>query len=133
MSHENVEIVRRGFDAFNGRDLDAFLALFDPDVEFTAYAMQLEGGDPYRGHEGIRAWWENILAVYPDFRAEIDDVRDVGDLTITRLRIHGRGVESDAPMDQEVWQVVRIREGQGIFLRFFSSEAEALEAVGMVE
>jgi hypothetical protein len=83
--------------------------------------------------EGIRAWWENILAVYPDFRAEIDDVRDVGDLTITRLRIHGRGVESDAPMDQEVWQVVRIREGQGIFLRFFSSEAEALEAVGMVE
>ena len=44
MSQENVEIVRRGFDAFNRRDLDAFLALFDPDVEFTAYAMQSELG-----------------------------------------------------------------------------------------
>ena len=36
-------------------------------------------------------------------------------------------------MDQELWQVVRIREGKGIFLRFFGSEAEALESVGLVE
>jgi ketosteroid isomerase-like protein len=133
MSQQNDELVRRALDAFNRRELEAFLAFLDPDVEFTAYSMQLEGGDPYRGHEGVRAWWENILAVYPDFSVEIEDVREFGDLTITRLRMNGRGVESGAAMDQEVWQVVRIREGQGTVVRFFGSEVDALEAAGLSE
>ena len=35
MSQENVEIVRRVFDAFNRRDIPAFLELLDPDVEWV--------------------------------------------------------------------------------------------------
>jgi len=130
MSQENVELVRRAFDAFNRRDLSAFLALCHPDVEFVTYAMQLEGGDPYRGHEGIRDWWEGLLAVYPDFRADIEDIQDLGDLIITRARMHGRGVESAAPMDQEVWQVGRPRDGKVIGWHWFSNEADAREAAG---
>ena len=133
MSQENVELVRRAYDAFNRRDLDALLALCHPDVEFISYAMQVEGGDPYRGYQGVRGWWESLLAVYPDFRADIEDVRDLGDLTITRVRMYGRGVESDAPMDQTVWQVARPRDGKVSEWRFFSSEAEALEAAGLRE
>jgi ketosteroid isomerase-like protein len=33
MSQENVDLVRRAVDAFNRRDLDAFVALTDDDVE----------------------------------------------------------------------------------------------------
>ena len=33
MSEENVEIVLRGVDAFNRRDVEAFAALGTPDVE----------------------------------------------------------------------------------------------------
>jgi ketosteroid isomerase-like protein len=133
MSQDNAELVRRTFDAFNRRDLDAFLALCHRDVEFVAYAMQLEGGDPYCGHEGVRAWWGTIFAVYPDFRADIEELRDLGDLTITRVRMHGRGVESDAPMDQEVWLVARPRDGKVIWWRFFRIESEAFEAAGLRE
>ncbi len=35
MSQENVELVYRVIDAFNRRDLGAYLVLMDPDVEFT--------------------------------------------------------------------------------------------------
>jgi ketosteroid isomerase-like protein len=131
MSHANVERVYRAYDAFNGRDIDAFLALCDPDLEFISYVMQVEGGEPYRGHEGVRDWWESLLAVYPDFTTEIEEVRERGDLTITRACIHGRGLESDAPMDQTVWQVAEQRHGRVIWWRFTSSEAEALEAAGL--
>src|SRR5262245_3666484 len=55
MSQDNVELARRAYDAFNRRDLDAFLALCHADVEFISYAMQLEGGDPYQGPECVRA------------------------------------------------------------------------------
>jgi hypothetical protein len=52
-------------DAFNRRDLDAFLSLCDPDVEFISYLARVEGGEPYRGYDGVRSWWERLLAVYP--------------------------------------------------------------------
>ena len=30
MSEENVEVFRRGIEAYNRRDIDAFLEMFDP-------------------------------------------------------------------------------------------------------
>lgn len=56
VSQENVELHQRAYDAFNRRDLDAFLALIDPDVKFSSLLMQVEGGNPYRGHDGVRSW-----------------------------------------------------------------------------
>jgi ketosteroid isomerase-like protein len=41
MSEENVDQARRGYDALNRRDLDAFLALMDPEVEFTTRFAQM--------------------------------------------------------------------------------------------
>ena len=60
--------------------------------------MQVEGGEPYRGHDGVRSWWEGLFGVYPDFIAEIEDARDRGDLTNVRLRMHGHGAGSNVPM-----------------------------------
>jgi len=48
MSQENVELVYRATDAFNRRDIDAFLALSEPDVEFIPRIAELEGGGSYR-------------------------------------------------------------------------------------
>lgn len=131
MSQEAVDLLRRAVDAFNRRDLDAFLALCDPDVEFISYLMQVEGGGPYHGHDGVRSWWERLLAVYPDFRVEIESARDLGNRTMARMRAHGRGVESDAPIDQTLWQVAEYRRGKVIWWRFVSTEAGALEAAGL--
>jgi hypothetical protein len=46
MSQENVELSHRANDAFNRRDLDAFLALMDPGVEFTPYERAIQGLGP---------------------------------------------------------------------------------------
>src|SRR4030095_8260786 len=79
MSQENVERLHRGYDAFNRRDLDAFLALMDPEVELMTRFMELEGDPYYRGHDGVREWWRALLAVFPDFNSEVLNVRDLGD------------------------------------------------------
>src|SRR5215207_6888067 len=71
MSQENVERLYRAYDAFNRRDLDAYPALMDPEVELTPRIMELEGGSYYRGHDGVREWWRTLFAVFPDFSAEI--------------------------------------------------------------
>lgn len=55
----------RAVDAFNRRDLDASLALTDHDVELVPRAVGVEGGSPYRGDDGVRAWWKDLLDVSP--------------------------------------------------------------------
>ena len=133
MSQENVELVRRAFEAFNRRDIDSYLALCDADIEYFSRVVGLEGGSPYRGHDGIRSWWERLLAVSSDFRAEIEEVRDLGDVTVTRQRAFGHGRGSDVPMEQTQWNVTEWRDGKAVWGRVFLSETEALEAAGLRE
>jgi hypothetical protein len=71
MSEENVELLHRAIAAFNRRDLDGYLALQDSGVEFTPYERAVEGLGPYRGHAGIRTWWEESFAALPDLSSEL--------------------------------------------------------------
>jgi ketosteroid isomerase-like protein len=131
MSQEDVELTRRAHDAFNRRDLAGYLALHDPDVEFTPYEVAVQGGSPYRGHDGVRSWWEESLAVLPDLRSELDEVRDLGARVFARGRLYGQGAGSGASFERPLWQAAEWREGKLVWWRAFGSEAEALEAAGL--
>jgi ketosteroid isomerase-like protein len=133
MSQENVELLYEANDAFNRRDLDALLALADPDIEWFPRVAELEGGGPYRGHDGVRRWWESWLAVAPDFSVEVEDVGVLDDGTVARVRLRGHGVASGASMEETIWQFAEWRARKCVRYRTFESEAEALEAAGLKE
>jgi hypothetical protein len=133
MSEENVELTFRSADAVNRRDLDAYLALLDPEVELLPRILEVEGGGAYRGHEGVRTLWENLFGVFPDFKGEIEEVRDLGNVTVARVRMSGQGIGSDAPTKQLAWVVAEWRGKRVIWGRVCLSEAEALEAAGLRE
>ena len=133
MSQENVELHHRAIDAFNRRDLDAFLTLMDDDVEVVPRAGAMEGESSYRRHEGVRRWWNTVLDVFPDWNIEVLAVRDLGDLTVADLFVRGHGAGSGAPANQATWQMARWRRGKCVWWRFFETRAEALEAVGLSE
>jgi ketosteroid isomerase-like protein len=133
MSQENVELLRRFHAAFNRRDLDALLALHDPEVEVVSLRMKLEGGHPFQGHDGVRSWYASLLDVYPDFASEIEEVRELGEVTIARLRQYGHGRESDAPIELTVWHVTHVRNRKIVWWCAVRMEAEALEAAGLSE
>jgi ketosteroid isomerase-like protein len=46
-------LLRRAYDAFNARDVDAVVALMHPDVDWP---NAFEGGR-VRGHDEVRAYW----------------------------------------------------------------------------
>ena len=131
MSRENVELLHQAIDTFNRRDLDAYLATNDPDVEFTPYERAMEGLGPYRGHDGVRTWWEESFAVYPDLRAELYEVRALGDMTVARGRLRGTGAGSGASFERTLWLANEWRDKKVVWWRAFETEAEALEALGL--
>jgi ketosteroid isomerase-like protein len=131
MSEKNVELTYRVYDAFARRNLDALLALMDDDVEAVPMLVAMEGG--YRGHAGIRRWWENLLDVFPDYTGQVVEVRDLGQFTLGVLgvRAHGRG--SDTPFEDTIWQLLEWRNEKVVRWQVFLTEAEAFGAAGLRE
>jgi ketosteroid isomerase-like protein len=132
MSRENLELARRAIDAVNRQDLEALLALTDPEVVAVPRTLGVEGGT-YHGHDGVRTWWEGIFSAFPDFSVEAISLRGIGETTLANLRVRGHGEGSGAPFEDVIWQVARARNGRVVWWQTFGSESEALEAVGLSE
>jgi ketosteroid isomerase-like protein len=132
MSQENVDRVYQVADAFNRRDLDAFLAFWDEDAEFVSRLVAIEGG--YHGHDGIRRWWESLLDTWSDLTLEVVDLHAIGDdLTLATVILRGHGAGSDVPVEQMQWHVMRWRDKKAVWLKIYDAKAEAREAVGLSE
>ena len=131
MSEENVQLAYRVADAFNRRDWDAFLALMDDQVEVESRLVAMEGG--YHGHEGLRRWWNDFLGAFPDYTAEVEELRDLGDVTLAHVRGWGHSAASHTPIVDPFWQPIRWRDGKCVWWRNCSTEAEALKAAGLSE
>ena len=129
MSQENVDLMLASYDAFNRRDWDAFVALMDDEVEIESRLVAVEGG--YHGHEGLRRWWDDFLGTFPDYTLEIEELRDLGDVTLGHIRGWGHGSGSATPLVDPSWHPVRWRYGKVVWWRNCSTEAEAFEAVGL--
>ena len=131
MSQENVELAHQAYDAFNRRDWDALLALVDDEIELESRLAGMEGG--YHGHDGLRRWWDDFLGAFPDYTVEVEDLRDLGDVTLGHIRGWGHSAASDAPIVDPFWQPSRWLAGKCVWWRNCSTEAEALDAAGLRE
>ena len=129
MSQPDVELVCDSHEAFRNRELDRWLGYLHPDVEFTSLVLELEG--VHRGHEGAREWWDNVVAVFPDWRPQVEDARVVGDRVLLRIRSEGAGTGSGIEVDRAIWQVAEVRNGRLASWKFFRSEQEAAAAAAM--
>jgi ketosteroid isomerase-like protein len=128
MSEEHVERHHESIDAVNRRDLDAFLALMDGEVEAVSRIVAVEGG--LEGHNGIRHWWDSWFETFPDYEIEVVGMRDLGDVTIATISAVGHGAGSALPFEDNVWLACRWRDGKCTWWQVFRAEAEALEAAG---
>ena len=131
MGSENVDRYHGVLDTWNRGDLDGLVGMMDGAVEIFTVLAGVEGA--YRGHEGVRRWWQDFHNAFPDWNTELLAIRAVGDGTLAQLRLTGHGGESGVPIDQTIWHVVRWRDGKAVRVSRHDSEADALEAVGPPE
>ncbi|MGI8512553.1 MAG: nuclear transport factor 2 family protein [Solirubrobacteraceae bacterium] len=133
MSQENVEIVRRGYEAFARGGVEALMPFFTRDVVFHPFPEWVEENE-YRGHAGVRAvtsvWTDN----FDDFEFEVSELREVGDKVVMLGATVGRIQGSGVPIRQPLGAVYSdFRDGQVGEGRNFLTWQQALEAVGLSE
>ena len=132
MSQENIDAMRRGYDVFNRRDIDAWLEGFHPDVEVHDLA-EIPDAPVRRGHEALREWVAMMEGIWVDARYEPEEFIEAGEFVVVAVRAKGRGRGSGIPMDVPMFQVFEIQGGTVRRMWAYLDRAEALEAVGLSE
>ena len=132
MSQENVDIVRRAYDAFNRGDFEGWLAALDPDVELDERYIAPDA-EVYRGHDGVRRWGQRGLDAIGSPTFEVVRWVARGDVVVTDVIVHVRGVASGAETTARLAHAIRIRNQKAAYIGSFPTVDEALEAVGLRE
>ena len=133
MSQENVEIVRRAWEASVRRENEAALALYDAEVEIDLSGEQRVGTRAYYGLDGVQEYFRDWLSAFGDVRSEVDEWIDAGDQVIAMVRTYGRGKRSRVPVDMLEAHLWTVRDRKLRRLQTFATKAEALEAAGLRE
>ena len=132
MSQENVEIVRRMYDAFHDGDVDGALSHFDPDVLVDASKARPDVGIG-RGREHVNAVVTSWMAAWEEWREEIEEMRDLGSRVLVLSVQRGRGKGSGVEVEARYAMLYGLHAGEIISMRMYGDPADALEAVGLPE
>jgi ketosteroid isomerase-like protein len=131
MSEENLQIVQRGYEAYNRGDIDGTAADFAADCEYIPSGDLPGGRELVRGPEEYRRYIGWLQSEFDDARVEIHELEDAGEKVVASVTLRGRGQRSGAPASWNLWQVWTIRSGEVVRGQAFTSRVEALEAAGV--
>jgi ketosteroid isomerase-like protein len=128
-AERNIELIRRGFEAFGAGEVDTVLDFLDEEIEIYTAPGLLNTGT-YRGRDGYLTWLAQWLEAWDDYEAEPAELEPVGEshvLVTVHQRARGAGsgvaVEMDAHWAFEV-------EGERISrIHLFPERAQALAAI----
>ena len=131
MSQENVELARELTTVLNEEGVEAVLPYIHPDFEFSTPPQISLEPETYRGHDGLRRYFDQWSDAADQVRVVTDELFDAGDAVVfsAQLTARGRatGIETALPM-AGIWHV---RDGQAIGLDIFPTLDEAREAAGL--
>ena len=128
MPSDNVEIVRAAFGAFNEEGVEGILPMIHPEFEGTTPPELASEPDTYRGHEGMRRYFDSFYEVMDEIRWEAHGFERVGDRVVVPMTLRARGKTTGLAFGQEAAMVWSLSEGKAIGLQLYPTVEEARKA-----
>jgi ketosteroid isomerase-like protein len=132
MSEENVELIERFFELYNRRQIDAWVEMLAPDLEW-----HIDPEDPdattHHGTEAVKRhvlYWAELMNTTVQVR-EIFEASD--DQAVAWTRVETRGELSGAAAGQDLAFIFKLRDGLVVRVQETQDKREALGAVGLSE
>jgi ketosteroid isomerase-like protein len=132
MSESNLEIARRVLDAFGRREVVAVLALLDSKVVFFApTAIAARHPTTYRGHEGVRLYFDHVARVWDELEVEPHDFKDAGEFVVALGKVRGRLKDGGGTVEDDVAWAWKVKDGKVIWGRVYTNPQDALADAGL--
>ena len=133
MSEENIEIIRRVYDAFSRRDFDGAAQYLHRDFEIYPAIAGPDWRGHYRGRDGAKEFWEVITEVWEALTVEFKETIEAPDNRILAVE-HWRSSGRDGiVIDFEVTHLYAFRDDLIVRIDGFTERAEALEPAGLTK
>jgi len=129
---QDLNTIRVAYADFSRGDWTNLLESLDPEVEWHNPADALEPGVRH-GRDSFKVALERVLDSFEISSIELERITEVGDRVVVLLHVQGEGRGSGVPLDQRFGHVLTMRKGKAIRFAWFTSQAQALEAVGLSE
>jgi ketosteroid isomerase-like protein len=126
MEIDNVEIVRRGYRAFDEGGVEGILEFLDPEIEWHMSAVFTQTPRVFWGHDGVREVFRFFEEQIEDLGADPHEFIDAGDRVIVPVRMHGRLRDGGKPVAYELVQVWLGRGGKAIRLVTYPDREAAI-------
>ncbi len=128
MSQENVETVRRMYQAYFRGDFETALSAFAEDVVWE------DMNGTYKGRDRVAEATTRWTGAWDDLRQELEDIRDAeGGNVVVALRQSGRGKGSGVLVQTVTGWIYTISGGKISHVRLFTDPATAMQAAGLSE
>ena len=131
MSEENVETVRRVYDAFGEGDFVRALEEGEPDFEWIPPGQDVQG--PVQGLESLRRFLEDQNEAFEDLRVEAEELKDHGDQVLALIRVRGRVSRKRRRDRYPSGDPLDLSPGPCNRGQVFPEREKALEAAGLSE
>lgn len=129
MSQENVDLVLRGIEALNRRDVEGALAPFHEDLEF----LDAGTGVSHSGREEMGRWIADFLGSWVEYCETPEQVHDLGDRILLHMRTEACGERSGVAISTHHGEIHGLRDGLVDRLTVYPTYEAALEAAGLTK
>jgi ketosteroid isomerase-like protein len=136
MAQENVEVVRKVFDAAARSDTAAIFDLYDPYIVWDASRTERGAitGKVIQGRESLLKWLREWYEPWGTVDDILEELIDAGQQRVVSIMMQrGRGRASGVEVENRLGGVWTIQDGKVIRVVWFPSGEDALEAVGLSE
>ena len=132
MSQENVEMVRRAWEAFESGDIATAYSDVSPDL-VTVVCPPLPVAGTYHGPEGLLQVAIDWAEGFDDLVMTPEEFFDAGDHVVVHTLHKSRGAESGVPVETDIWYIYTFLAGKMVRVTVFNDRDQALEAAGLSE
>jgi uncharacterized protein len=132
MSRENVEAVRRMYEALNTGDWEGVYAETSPEFEWETDPRHPSAGI-YRGREAFQRFLEDLEDPFEQTVTEPEKIFAKGDRVVAFIRIRRRPSGSSSEVEIRIGELYTLRGGKIVRGQGFGEREKALEAAGLSE
>jgi|SRR5580704_10240470 ketosteroid isomerase-like protein len=134
MPHDYTHTVRSFYEAFAHRDNARFVALLDPEIEWTSAESFLYADEsPYVGVGAVcKLIFGRVFDDWDAFSMSPGEILGGGEIVIASGRFRGKFKENGAAIDAQFVQVFQFKDGRISKCQMYTDTARFKEAISQI-